>query len=209
MDQDPQLSNLLKWSVENSTNDTNPSDPSAANLRSHPPNSEALASLFGAPSDAELMQGSMAALQAPDISLENKLIAFDNLEQLIENIDNANNLESLGLWAPLIELLDHEEADMRRMAAWCVGTAVQNNPKAQATALERGVVRKLVSMVEREKGAQGNEGVRKKVAYAVSSEVRNFQPGMDKVLEDMAEKEKIDAGDMDAVDAFVAKLRQP
>jgi hypothetical protein len=30
-----------------------------------------------------------------------------------------------------VELLKHEEAEMRRMAAWCIGTAVQNNEKAQ------------------------------------------------------------------------------
>lgn len=77
------------------------------------------------------MKQSIAAIVSPEISLYNKLIAFDNLEQLIENIDNANNLESLGLWTPLIELLHNEDKDLRRMAAWCVGTAVQNNGKAQ------------------------------------------------------------------------------
>ncbi len=77
------------------------------------------------------MQESMKAIRSPDISLDNKLVAFDNLEQLIENIDNANNMESLGLWTPLMGQLDSEEADMRRMAAWCFGTAVQNNVKAQ------------------------------------------------------------------------------
>jgi hypothetical protein len=35
------------------------------------------------------------------------------------------------LWKPLVELLKHDEAEIRRMAAWCVGTAVQNNPQAQ------------------------------------------------------------------------------
>jgi hsp70-interacting protein len=209
MNQDPQLNDLLKWGIENSTDGPNPSDPSASNLRSHPPNSEALAALFGAPSDAELMQRSMVALQDPEISLENKLIAFDNLEQLIENIDNANNLEPLSLWTPLIELLDNKEPDMQRMAAWCVGTAVQNNPKSQVKALELGVIGKLAAIINREKGTEGNEALRKKAAYATSSEVRNFQPAMDKLLEVLGGKEKVDAGDMDAVDELVAKLRQP
>ena len=63
--------------------------------------------------------------------MDNKLTAFDNFEQLIESIDNANNLEPLGLWTPLIQLLEHDEADMRRMAAACLGTVVQNNEKGQ------------------------------------------------------------------------------
>lgn len=123
---DPGMNNLLKWSIEN----TVPSDPNAP-----PPSrtldTEALKALMGGPSDAELMKESMAAIQSPDINLDDKLTAFDNLEQLVESIDNANNLESLGLWTPLIHQLSSEEAGIRMMAAWCVGTAVQNNIKAQ------------------------------------------------------------------------------
>jgi hsp70-interacting protein len=76
------------------------------------------------------MKESMAAIMS-DIPLDQKLIAFDNMEQLVESIDNANNLTSLGLWMPLVQLLRSEDADLRRMAAWCIGTAVQNNPLAQ------------------------------------------------------------------------------
>jgi len=132
---DPNLNHLLKWSIENSEASRN--DPTSAETeRDDSPagrslNAEALKALMGGPSDAQLMQESMKAIQSPDISLDNKLVAFDNLEQLIENIDNANNMESLGLWTPLMGQLDGEEADMRRMAAWCLGTAVQNNVKAQ------------------------------------------------------------------------------
>lgn len=77
------------------------------------------------------MKESMAAIQSPDISLPNKLIAFDNFEQLIEQIDNANNMHNLGLWTPLLAVLQSDEPELRRMAAWCMGTAVQNNVVAQ------------------------------------------------------------------------------
>jgi hypothetical protein len=131
---DPNMNNLLKWSIENSTsarqagdsNDAAPAPTSRSNL-----NPEMLSTLFGGPSDADLMKAAMEALYSDEVDLENKMIAFDNFEQLIESIDNANNLEPLGLWTPLVELLKHEEAEMRRMAAWCIGTAVQNNEKAQ------------------------------------------------------------------------------
>jgi len=135
---DPNLNHLLKWSIENS--EASRIDPSSTTnveaVRDDSPagrslNAEALKALMGGPSDAQLMQESRKAIQSPDISLDNKLVAFDNLEQLIENIDNANNMEPLGLWTPLMGQLDGEEADMRRMAAWCLGTAVQNNVKAQ------------------------------------------------------------------------------
>lgn len=132
---DPGLNQLLKWSIENSgtpedTSSTN-NPPNTTNPSNRLLNADALRSLMGGPSDADLMKESMAAIQSPDISLPNKLIAFDNFEQLIESIDNANNLGPLGLWTPLIQLLESPEPDLRRMAAWCVGTAVQNNVRAQ------------------------------------------------------------------------------
>lgn len=132
---DSGLNSLLKWGVENSDasrQGTDPTDPSSTSPNStRGLNAEALAALLGGPSDADLMKESMAALLSDEVDLENKLIAFDNFEQLFETIDNANNMEPLGLWSPLVSLLQHKEEDMRRMAAWCIGTAVQNNQKAQ------------------------------------------------------------------------------
>lgn len=138
---DPGLNQLLKWGIENSeascTDPTSTTDTKAERPdwpAGRPLNPEALKALMGGPSDADLMKESMAAIQSPDVSVENKLVAFDNFEQLIETIDNANNMESLGLWTPLIRQLSNQEPDMRRMAAWCLGTAVQNNVKAQERA---------------------------------------------------------------------------
>lgn len=127
---DPKLNSLLKWSIQNQDNTTTNNN-NVVESASRGLNPEVLSSLFGGPSDADLMKAAMSALYSPDVDLENKMVAFDNFEQLIESLDNANNMESLGLWTPLVQLLEHEEADMRRMAAWCVGTAVQNNEKSQ------------------------------------------------------------------------------
>lgn len=137
---DPGLNELLKWGVENSEasrqsianiNDDPNHPTSAPSLSPNGLNEAALRALMGGPSDADLMKESMAALLSDEVDLKNKIVAFDNFEQLIETIDNANNMEPLGLWTPLVGLLQHKEADMRRMAAWCIGTAVQNNEKGQ------------------------------------------------------------------------------
>lgn len=52
---------------------------------------------------------------------------------------------------------------------------------------------------------------RKKAIYALSSSVRNYQPAMDEFVKHLPEGyprgEKIDAGDMEAVDALMDKLR--
>ncbi|KKK12751.1 putative Hsp70 nucleotide exchange factor (Fes1) [Aspergillus ochraceoroseus] len=215
---DPNMNNLLKWGIQNSTqNGEQPSDDTNANANttttangtdtSRGLTPQMLSALFGGPSDADLMKAAMEALHSDEVDLENKMIAFDNFEQLLESIDNANNLEPLGLWTPLVQLLQHEEADMRRMAAWCVGTAVQNNEKAQDKLIVFNALPTLVSLSTKDT----TPAVRKKAVYAISSGVRNYQPAMDEFVKHLPEGyptgEKVDAADMEAVDAIMEKLR--
>jgi hsp70-interacting protein len=51
---------------------------------------------------------------------------------MIELIDNANNMAVLKLWQPLLDLLQSPSPKIVTQALWIMGTAVQNNPKAQA-----------------------------------------------------------------------------
>lgn len=203
---DPGMNQLLKWGVENSANSS--TDPTSTDRDATRPNADALNALFGGPSDADLMRESMTAILSPNITLDNKIVAFDNFEQLIETIDNANNMEPLGLWAPLVGLLSSEEADLRRYAAWCLGTAVQNNVKAQEKLLGTDAIPTLVKLSIED----SSEQVRRKAIYALSSETRNYQPGLDaavKVLpKGFAPEGAIDAGDMAAVDRIIDQLRE-
>ncbi|KAF2836979.1 putative Hsp70 nucleotide exchange factor fes1 [Patellaria atrata CBS 101060] len=202
---DPALSNLLKWGIENSEASRN--DPPPGREPRGQLDAQTLAALLGGPSDADLMREAMAAIQSPELDLENKLVAFDNFEQLIENLDNANNMEQLGLWMPLVEQLKHEEAEMRRMAAWCIGTAVQNNLKSQERLLTLSAYPTLIDLGMNDE----SEPVRKKAILALSSGVRNFQPGLDSVVKHLPESHKpegkLDANDMKAVDTVIQRLR--
>ena len=206
------MNQLLKWSIENSENPsagpTATPDPKAPRPNGRPLNAEALHSLLGGPSDADLMKESMAAITSPQTALDDKLVAFDNFEQLIENLDNANNMETLGLWPPLLRLMKSDEAELRRYAAWCVGTAVQNNVRAQQGLLALDAIPVLAHLSTRD----SNESVRRKAIYALSSEIRNFQPGLDAALKLLpkgaAPEGAIDAGDMAAVDRVIEQLRE-
>lgn len=205
------MNQLLKWSIENSetpsADPTSTTDPKAECPSGRPLNADALNALLGGPSDADLMKQSMAAITSPRVGLPDKLTAFDNFEQLIENLDNANNMDVLGLWTPLVHLLKSDEADLRRYAAWCLGTAVQNNVKAQAKLLALDAIPLLTHLSVEDP----SEPVRRKAIYALSSEIRNFQPGLDAALralpKGMAPEGAIDAGDMEAVDRVVEQLR--
>ncbi|KAL9601865.1 MAG: hypothetical protein Q9219_002217 [cf. Caloplaca sp. 3 TL-2023] len=212
---DPGMNQLLKWSIENS--EATRKDPaSSTDPKAERPdwaagrslNQEAIQSLMGGPSDAELMKQSMDAIQSPHLSLENKIIAFDNLEQLIETVDNANNMESLGLWTPLKEQLTNGEADMRRMAAWCMGTAVQNNVKSQERLLAIGAIPTLVKLALQDPEDQ----VRRKAIYALSSETRNCTSALEALIhhlpEELRPSEVVDAGDMGQVDTLMDGIKR-
>ncbi|KAI4138728.1 MAG: hypothetical protein LQ341_004532 [Variospora aurantia] len=209
---DPGMNQLLKWSIENSDvtrNDpTASTDPKAERPSGQGLNAEAIKALMGGPSDAELMKQSMAAIESPDVSLDQKLVAFDNLEQLIETVDNANNMQPLGLWTPLKDQLTSHEADMRRMAAWCMGTAVQNNQQSQERLLVVGAIPILVKLALQDSDSQ----VRRKAVYAISSEVRNYSPALNVVAqelpEDLRPSRSLDAGDMEEVDTLIDAIKE-
>ncbi|KAI9853622.1 MAG: hsp70 nucleotide exchange factor fes1 [Vezdaea acicularis] len=217
---DAGLNQLLKWGVENSstaqTSSDTPSDPNAP--QDAPPqhsardlNPDALAALLGGPSDAELLVESMTAIQTSSVSLADKLVAFDNFEQLVESIDNANNLGPLNLWTPLIAQLSATEHELRMMAAWCVGTSVQNNIKAQERLVAVNGIAPLVKLVLEDK----EQSVRRKAVYALSSAVRNYQPALDELIGLLPESalgdkkgEKVEAGDMESINSIMSKLRE-
>lgn len=153
------------------------------------------------------MKEAIAAVQDPSVSLEDKEIAFDNFELLIEHLDNANNIENLSLWPPLISLLDADHAAIRKMAAWCVGTAVQNNELSQNAFMKHDGIPKLVNVALRDPV----EDVRKKAVFALSSQVRNHGAALEKMLEHLPEElvpQKIHHEDMESIDELMRALRE-
>ena len=208
---DPNLNKLLKWSIENSEatrNDVDaPTDPQAQREPNNGLTQEMLAQLMGGPSDADLMKESMAAIHSPDVSHKDKMIAWDNFEQLIEGLDNANNMESLGLWMPLVEKLDDKESEVRMMACWCISTAVQNNVKSQERLLAVGALPKIIDIAIND----DTQSVRRKAVSALSSAIRNYQPALDAALKHLPQQfqpaGKVDAAEMEDVDSIIGPMR--
>ncbi|KAF2443601.1 Fes1-domain-containing protein [Karstenula rhodostoma CBS 690.94] len=204
----PKFNDLLKWGIENSEASRNdPNAPKNPNTQLDPQTLQEILSGMSGPSDAEMMKYKMDVIQHPDATLEQKVIAFEDFEMMIQGIDNANNIESLKLWAPLIEQLGHEEAELRKYAAWCAGTAVENNVKAQERLLLLGALPTLVKLATEDT----NEAVRKKAVRALSCATRNYQPALDAVVDSVPStfkpEKELDAGDMDSVDILIDKLR--
>ncbi|GMM30965.1 Fes1 protein [Martiniozyma asiatica (nom. inval.)] len=130
------MEKVLQWSIAQQSE--NPEDRAKAPA----PDPKVLAQLFGAniKDDATMMKEDIHLLYSthPDISVDDRLTALDDFEALIQNLDNANNISSLGLWKQITDLyrygLDEEKEqsnEFRSMAAQITGTAVQNNVKSQ------------------------------------------------------------------------------
>lgn len=208
---DPRLNKALKWAIANSEGgsaDGANSDKSQAE-RSRGLDPDVMAALMGGPSDADLMRDSMAAVHHPEQTHENRMVAWDNFEQLIENLDNANNIQNLGLWPPLVQKFDAEHHEERQMAFWCVSTAVQNNIKTQEAFFAiPGAMDKVVHRSLKDE----DPVARKKAVNALSSMVRNYQPAMDHALAGipphLKPDDSLDAADMEAIDKFVGGLRE-
>ncbi|AQZ10480.1 FES1 (YBR101C) [Zygosaccharomyces parabailii] len=160
------MEKLLHWSIANSQGDKE------AKERIGQPDPKLLGQLFGmGPDEPTLMKEAMAVISNPEAKLEKRLVAFDNFEMLIENLDNANNIENLKLWEPLLQMLNVPETELRSCALSCVGTASQNNGQTQDNFLKYdGGLRKIISLAADSK--EPTE-VRTKALYALSNLIRN------------------------------------
>lgn len=160
------MEKLLHWSIANAQGD------SEAVARAGQPDPKLLEQLFGGgPDEPTLMKHAMAVISNPEATLENKLTTFDNFEMLIENLDNANNIENLKLWEPLIAVLDSTESELRAFALSVTGTAVQNNEKSQNNfAKYDGSLAKVMQIAG---NAQEDAQVRIKAFYTLSSLMRH------------------------------------
>lgn len=130
---DPRLNKLLQISIQNSgasQNDPSAPPPKPLSQEDRELIWQAFHEMQGM-SDAEKMTANMDIICTEDKDLKARMEAFENFEGLIDNLDNANNMENLGLWTRLVEQLENKNENIREGAAKCCGVAVQNNSRTQ------------------------------------------------------------------------------
>ncbi|KAE9602671.1 putative nucleotide exchange factor Fes1 [Lupinus albus] len=120
------------------------------------------------PSDAELMKIAISDLNNMSLSLEDRYRALQELLELVEPIDNANDLNKLGGLLAVTQELNHSDPGIRTIAAWILGKASQNNPVVQQQVLELGVLSRLMDMVKSNSVEEAN-----KALHAISALIRN------------------------------------
>ncbi|WFD18960.1 hsp70 nucleotide exchange factor fes1 [Malassezia caprae] len=120
-------------------------------------------------SEAQMMQEELAVATDASRATEDRCTALDNFEMLIEQVDNANNMAPMGMWPAVRSLLDADAPEIQSATAWVIGTAIQNNDKAQAAALEHDVLAPLLTLL-----SSAHSGVQNKCAYALSALLRHY-----------------------------------
>ncbi|ORX71939.1 ARM repeat-containing protein [Linderina pennispora] len=134
---------------------------------------EILDAILGKPASVQMTECVDAAEDTTQ-SVDDREIALDNLEMLIENIDNAANLQPLALWPRLVKLLDDPEPSVRTGVLWVMGTAVQHNPKAQKSFGSNSCLKAVLEVLREDTVGE----VRAKALYCVSSYVRANVAGL-------------------------------
>lgn len=165
------MEKLLQWSIAGANGDKDTLNKIGG------PDNKAIAELLGmaGPDEPTLMVEAMRVITNPEAELEAKEIAFDNFEMLSENLDNANNIENLKLWEPLVEQLKAEEELLQRYAASVIGTATQNNQKTQEDLLKyQHSMDYLLNILNDQ---QAGEPLKMKCLYALSNFIRHNEKG--------------------------------
>lgn len=106
-------------------------------------------------------------------SLPEKEHLLDELIEIVESIDYARDLRSIGGLPILLALLQCEEPSLRWRAAEVLATCAQNNPPVQEWFMEAGAMPALIERLADEDGT-----VRQKALMALSCIIRHNDAGL-------------------------------
>ncbi|KAJ9105452.1 hypothetical protein QFC21_001823 [Naganishia friedmannii] len=190
------LQQLLQWSTSNSGNS---SATAAAPKEDAAPALSTSGSTAAAPvqpkkfdtaildhimgkSEAVIMREKLAIAVDEDQDLSERIMAMDDFEmatgELVESIDNATDMQNMGLWPKVLDLLNDKQDPIIKLACWICGTAIQNNPKAQEAFHSHKPMSKLYSIISSihptDSNIQISNSTRAKAVYSLSAALKHW-----------------------------------
>ncbi|KAG0368526.1 hsp70 nucleotide exchange factor fes1 [Gamsiella multidivaricata] len=172
MSEQKSLNELLKWSIINQATEKEDASPSGASAKVVQKMDPGLIDAILGKSESQLMLDALTVIKSPKATTDEKELAWEDFEMLIQHIDNAS--KNMKMWPPILEELKNSNPKFREQALWVCGTATQNNLKAQAAFLrEKGLpaVMELLSDPE--------TYVRAKAIYALSGAIKHYEPALE------------------------------
>ncbi|GBE86961.1 Hsp70 nucleotide exchange factor FES1 [Sparassis crispa] len=167
------MESLLRWGIEHSGSH-DASQPAPQPRKDLDPG--IIDAILGK-SDAQLMKDALTIAVDEKRDEDERVQALDDFEMLVEQIDNANNIEKMKMWDPLHGLLiaSSSPESVKMQTLWVIGTAVQNNPSAQISYLVLSPMPTLLAFLSPEvKSPQ----VRSKAVYALSGLLKLNAPAV-------------------------------
>ncbi|GAA5913138.1 hypothetical protein JCM5296_007545 [Sporobolomyces johnsonii] len=190
---DPSQS-LLRWGIEHAAPGTLAQTADEMKQGRRPDlNTDVLKAIMGT-SDADRMRECVNVIEGKwvdrdgtgevrpngDVTDEDKYRAWDDLEMLVEDLDNANDLKSCGLWQPIVKHLTDLDDEVVMRACWVCGTAVQNNPRSLEAFLTHDPLPVLISLIA---SPSASAATRAKAMYALSSTLKHCDPAVKRFSE--------------------------
>ncbi|PVV02411.1 hypothetical protein BB560_003136 [Smittium megazygosporum] len=165
------MEKLLQWAVINSKTEKDaPQSENPASTQDLDP--AVIDAILGKPVSEQMLE-IMDYLENPDSPLEGKINELDNLEMLVEQIDDAANIEPLKMWPRILNLLSSEHDEIKINTLWVIATALQHNPAAQKAFCSHNGLEKILGCMN----SSNNDGVKAKAIYAISALIRGNLEG--------------------------------
>ncbi|EJD05711.1 nucleotide exchange factors-like protein [Fomitiporia mediterranea MF3/22] len=177
------MQSLLRWSIENSAADASNVEQPQHTQQPRQIDPGIIDAILGRP-DSVLMKEALDVATKEESGEDARLQALDDFEMLIEQIDNANNIEKMSMWPTLRDLLSSDASSdaIRAAVLWIIGTAVQNNPSAQNAYLSLSDS-PLSVILSRLAPNESSSQTRSKAVYALSGLLKHNARGV-KLMEE-------------------------
>ncbi|KAG1650831.1 Nucleotide exchange factor SIL1 [Nymphon striatum] len=120
--------------------------------------------------DIEILKRLLTSLKEKNASDNNTKNLLLEIEYLVHQIDNALNLIELNGLDTIVPILNSTNPELRSLAAFVLGSAMQSNSKVQIAVLEKSVIPQLLRMI----AVHSSQEVKTKAMYALSCLVRQF-----------------------------------
>lgn len=120
--------------------------------------------------DVQIMHRLIAQFNSSSATVAKRVKVLLELEYLVHQVDNAQNLVSMGGMKMVINALNCSDIELRENAAFVLGSAVSSNPSVQVEAVEGGALQKLLAIL----ATPHPISVKKKALFAVAALLRHF-----------------------------------
>uniref|UniRef100_A0A4D5RA15 Nucleotide exchange factor SIL1 n=1 Tax=Scolopendra viridis TaxID=118503 RepID=A0A4D5RA15_SCOVI len=127
----------------------------------------------------EIQSDLIHKLRQSNITDNDKIELYTDLEYIVHKYDNARDFVKIGGLQLVIPSLNSSNDDVRAMAAFLLGSAMQSNPKVQIAALENALLMHFVRLIIWDP----SPAVQNRAMYALSCLVRQFPLAQQKLVD--------------------------